>query len=288
MRRWWDIDAKDDNDNDNKETKEDGRGGGEGGGEEKRATATTKKRRRPPPSRARATSKTAAKPKRTRASGGGGGGPRKARRIGPLPPLPAQPLGVRNFVCSARMIRLGRTPLECATFARSGFRFPFKAMVDALLAWHANDSFACATLKETPPQVCCHAYSSGRIIACGALSEADAIYGMKLILHRLRVVFGWQLRLLSYRLSNVVSSMAVGYSLDLDRIYADYSDKCRYGPIDFPGLNYFPNGFAKPRPCFIVYSSGAVVIVGTRSASEASAIADAIDWRRYEYKSLST
>lgn len=189
------------------------------------------------------------------------------------PPKPVYAMRVANHVTSAQLIRLGGRSFT------DDFSFPL--VVGRLKGFHSTAGFACVTLRQIRPSVCCHVYDTGRIIACGAPVEIDVLLGMYKVMDSLRRGFGWNLRLANFSVSNVVASMALGYYLDLCKLYDAHSDQCHYWPEDFPGLFFYPNGFDNRKPCIIIQSSGAVVVVGTKDVQQARRTASKLHWPDY-------
>jgi TATA-box binding protein (TBP) (component of TFIID and TFIIIB) len=191
---------------------------------------------------------------------------------------PAYEMRLINHVTRAHIIQIGRN----GTSKIPEFNFP--VMVDVLKGFHSGNGFACVTLRQRNPKVCCHIYDTGCIIACGSPVENDQLLGMYKVLWRLQDVFGWHLRLKpnSYSVSNVVTSMALGYHLDVMKFYSDHSDRCQFEPDNFPGLSFKPNGADNKRPLVIVHASGALVVVSAFTLEHACRTIAAVDWIRYK------
>jgi len=187
------------------------------------------------------------------------------------PAKPKHEMKVANFVTSARIIRQGKE-------FSSEFHFP--TMADLLGGSYAERGFECVTLHPRQPKLCMHLYRSGVIIVCGAKSELDAEAGMHLVMTRIRKAWGWILLLVNYHVSNVVAHRNLGYHLNLWSMWED--GKAEYHPALFPGLCYYPNGFSVERPCVIVQSSGAIVVVGAPDFETACAVDRAIPWHKYK------
>ncbi len=199
----------------------------------------------------------------------------RARRT---PPRPSYQMMVANYVTSARIRRL-----DGGNSFQREFKFP--NMADLLCGSYSERGFACVTIHLINPSVCIHLYDTGKIIACGAKHNIDAIAGMHLVIRRISDPFdgfGWRLKLTDYKISNVVASMALGYHLNLWALFDNGG--CTYDPSLFPGLSYYPNGQRKPKPCVIIQSSGAVVVVGADDLQQATAVANAIDWEKYRLR----
>lgn len=200
---------------------------------------------------------------------------RRARRTDPRPKYPMK---VANYVTSARIRRL-----DGSKSFRSEFKFD--EMATLLKGSYSEMGFACVTVHLINPSVCVHLYDTGKIIACGARHNIDTIIGIHLVMKRIaskQFGFGWRLKLTDHKISNVVASMALGHHLNLWAMYD--RGNCSYNPLLFQGLGYYPNGQHNPKPCMIVQSSGAVVVVGALDIQQANAVVNAIDWEHFRLR----
>lgn len=215
-------------------------------------------------------------------------------------PIPAAPyaMEVMNYVVSSSIRPADR---------RRKDPFPVPLMVDSLKGRYSEEGFKCVTVKQGVPKVCCsshakrrgggdmdsteleavkgvkpllccHVYPSGKVIGCGAKTQQDAVLGMTMIQYRWWLDYRWLTVLAKPRVTNVVSSMALGYTLDLVKIYEAKSDRAMYAPQLYPGLQYYPGGASKRKPCVIVHATGAIVVVGALDVEDATKQAATIDW----------
>lgn len=188
---------------------------------------------------------------------------------------PAYDIRLINHVARAHFVRLGsRKWIE---------DFSFPVITDVLHGSYSEDGFACVTLRQRQPDVCCHVYETGCIIACGSPIEVHQLLAMYKVMNRIKQAYPhWQLVLTRYSVSNVVASMALGYLLDVARFHRDHSDRSRYEPADFPGLFYMPNGADNARPLVIIHTSGAVVVVSAKSLDHARETITSTNWGKYK------
>lgn len=227
----------------------------------------------------------------------------------PVQPGEAYPMTVQNYVSSGRLLWLDRP----------GARLPIQKTAGAIEGTCSTRGFPCVTLRVVRRKVCCeshaairfadaatvmttahlhaqtrgitgmmccHIYETGCVILCGARTKTDALSGIYDIMRVLLIQYDWHLRLQDHVIKNVVTSVGLGFPLDLRRMFLTLSNLSGYDPQHHPGLHYFPEGFPNKRaketkPCVIAYSTGVVVFVGARSLSHSLTMASAIDWRSF-------
>lgn len=184
---------------------------------------------------------------------------------------PERPLRIVNYVCVCKIAI--RTP---------GIHgIPLIATADALAGRYARHGFPCVNIKSIRPKVAMHMFPEA-VITCGGDDEYKDAVTMWRGRRRLRTELKIATRMYGYAPRNAVGAVAVGYAIDLEKFYADFSvnGKCDYEHENYPGVRYHPNPKLK-RPCVILHAPGTINVVGTSGIEEAKAILDSLHIERY-------
>lgn len=85
-----------------------------------------------------------------------------------------------------------------------------------------------------------------------------------------------QIRLIDFRIQNVVSSHDVGFLIRLESLYVQAMQRkivCRYDPELFPGLIF---RMKEPKVVLLIFASGKLVITGAKSREQVYEVHDKI------------
>ena len=124
--------------------------------------------------------------------------------------------------------------------------------------------FAAATIRLKYPRTTALLFGSGNIVCTGAKCEKDSRYACRQtvnILQRTGLKVGFK----SFKIQNIVGSVALPHPIDLVQLQKDYGPYCSYEPELFPGAVF---RLRKPRIVFLLFRSGRLVVTGGRSEKQ--------------------
>jgi transcription initiation factor TFIID TATA-box-binding protein len=103
-------------------------------------------------------------------------------------------------------------------------------------------------------------FSSGKIVCTGAKTEHDLRVAVR---RYARIVqkLGYQVRIESFNIHNIVASCDVKFPIRLDSLNLGHERYCQYNPEMFPGLVY---RVTDPKVTLLVFVSGKVVLTGAK------------------------
>lgn len=122
----------------------------------------------------------------------------------------------------------------------------------------------CFRLKN--PKTATLIFSTGKMVCTGAKSvrqAKDAVHKVLRMLRREGIVAEGEVEI---TVQNIVSSAALGCSVDLDR-GVQVLDNIMYEPEQFPGAIY---RMEKPKVVILIFSQGKLVITGAKREEEAT------------------
>jgi len=125
--------------------------------------------------------------------------------------------------------------------------------------------FSALTFRIARPRCTALIFSSGRIVCTGAKSVAAARFGVYKYVALLRDRAHVQANVYDLTVQNVVASAALGFRVDLARMFAEHARTCSYEPGLFPGLIYRPAAHDCSRVVLLVFRSGRLVVTGGKT-----------------------
>jgi transcription initiation factor TFIID TATA-box-binding protein len=174
--------------------------------------------------------------------------------------LPAYPLKVRNTVHTAILNR----------------RFHLPALAICLRGRYGRSMFPAASFRFARPFVTLSVFEEGKMVITGTDDFQEALRAAHMFCRLLWKKMDIDARFVDFRRQNMVGSLALGYGLDLPRLYRDFQrdrhKKVQYHET-FPGLRYWPGedeqlSYDQKRLVLILFTSGAVVISGAKSKQQ--------------------
>jgi len=174
--------------------------------------------------------------------------------------LDAYPLTIRNTVHTAVIQH----------------RFCLESTATALKGRYGSAMFPAASFRFLDPFVTLSVFEEGKVVVTGTDDFLEALRAIHLLCRLLYTDMNVTTRFVNFGRQNMVGSMALGYGLDLPRLFRDFS-KDRHKKVQyhetFPGLRYWPGeddniAYDAKTIVLILFTSGAVVIAGAKSKAD--------------------
>jgi transcription initiation factor TFIID TATA-box-binding protein len=171
--------------------------------------------------------------------------------------LPAYPLTTRNTVHTAII----------------NHTFSLSALAIALKGRYGPSKFPAVSFRSFRPFVTLSVFARGKVVITGTDDFQQALLAVHIFCRLLHRELNIDARFVDFGRQNMVGSLALGYGLDLPRLYRDFQrnrkNKVQYHET-FPGLRYWPGEdegleYDQKKIVLILFSSGAVVIAGAKS-----------------------
>jgi len=171
--------------------------------------------------------------------------------------LKAYPLTIRNTVHTAVIQH----------------KFCLESIATALRGRYGAQMFPAASFRFVDPFVTLSVFEEGKVVITGTDDFVEALRAVHLLCRMLYTEMNIRVRFINFGRQNMVGSLALGYALDLPRLYTDFN-KDRHKKVQFhetfPGLRYWPGEderlpYDEKTIVLILFTSGAVVIAGAKS-----------------------
>jgi transcription initiation factor TFIID TATA-box-binding protein len=130
-----------------------------------------------------------------------------------------------------------------------------------------NRQFSGARIKYLDTGVTTLLFKSGKVVAVGSRTEAEALYALEK-LESILCTIGINVSRGPLTIHNAVAAGGMGKEIDLNKLCKDYPMRCHYNPELFCGLKFSIRAIAK-KPVAIIFSSGKFNVTGTKSPRDA-------------------
>ncbi|OQR74905.1 TATA-box-binding protein isoform X1-like [Tropilaelaps mercedesae] len=134
----------------------------------------------------------------------------------------------------------------------------------ALNADYRPEIFSGLVMRLKEPRATALMLSSGRVVVTGTRSEDLSRLAARKFARILQRI-GFQARFEEFRVRNVVASCCVGFQLNIEGLFLSHNNFCTYEPELFPALIY---QMFRPQIILLIFSSGKVVLTGTKNWSD--------------------
>lgn len=124
--------------------------------------------------------------------------------------------------------------------------------------------FPGAVLRLLEPKVTALAFSSGKMVVCGAKHETLASLGVRKFARILQKI-GNNVQLKDFRINNMLGTCDLKFPIRLEDLNDNHSQFSRYEPEIFPALIY---RLMRPRTVMLIFVNGKVVITGAKSRED--------------------
>jgi transcription initiation factor TFIID TATA-box-binding protein len=134
---------------------------------------------------------------------------------------------------------------------------------------YRRERFPALIVKLKEPKMSFLIFSNGKMNCTGANQIAKIEEGVSKLVDRLRRLGIKIKKDPKIKVTNVVSTVDLGLTLQLDEIALNV-DNVEYEPEQFPGLVYRPHDWPyDSSPSILVFGNGKLVVAGVREVSEA-------------------
>jgi len=170
------------------------------------------------------------------------------------PPPEPYPLRISNVVCTATtQCELPLREIQIVTQGR----------LDAAV-------FPSSVSRSKHPATTNSVFDTGKLLVTGAPSINHALLAAMLFLEKVNEVLRMDLRILLFRVQNIVSSFSLGYRLDIERFHRENKTtrlgRAQYEPTLFRGCSW---RLYASTVVFVLFSSGRVVLTGASTWEDA-------------------
>ena len=124
--------------------------------------------------------------------------------------------------------------------------------------------FPGAVLRLLEPKVTALAFSTGKMVVCGAKHETLASLGVRKFARILQKI-GNDIQLKDFRINNMLGTCDLKFPIRLEDLNDNHAQFSRYEPEIFPALIY---RLMHPRTVMLIFVNGKVVITGAKSREE--------------------
>ena len=169
----------------------------------------------------------------------------------------------------------GLNVVNLVATTRLGESFDLDQVADDLNIDFEPDQFPGMAYRITTPKVCVLLFRSGRAVATGAKSVADAESAFEQVHEALETNGFTPWAAYDVILSNVVVTHDVGRPLNLAHLTLSLPmARTEWEPEQFPGLIF---RLSSPQSVCLIFSSGKCVITGNRSLDDAQDAVNALE-----------
>ena len=169
----------------------------------------------------------------------------------------------------------GLNVVNLVATTRLGESFDLDQVADDLNIDFEPDQFPGMAYRITTPKVCVLLFRSGRAVATGAKSVADAESAFRQVHEALEANGFTPWATYDVILSNVVVTHDIGRPLNLAHLTLSLPmARTEWEPEQFPGLIF---RLSSPKSVCLIFSSGKCVITGNRSLDDAQDAVNALE-----------
>lgn len=124
--------------------------------------------------------------------------------------------------------------------------------------------FPGAVLRLLEPKVTALAFSTGKMVVCGAKHESLATLGVRKFARILQKI-GNDVQLTDFRINNMLGTCDLKFPIRLEDLNENHAQFSRFEPEIFPALIY---RLMRPRTVMLIFVNGKIVITGAKSREE--------------------